>query len=136
MGDRALWNALVAAYAVLAIGSVIPFAAVYGISRAQSGDNKRALGLAMDLTTIFLVGIVSVLLNRVFGMHMGFYMILLFMLLGAGLIGNAQFRLRGKVDGVRLFRAIWRLSFFALAVLYILLMAVELVLFFVRGDWE
>lgn len=131
-----MWNALVAAYAVLAIGSVIPFAAVYGISRAQSGDNKRALGLAMDLTTIFLVGIVSVLLNRVFGMHMGFYMILLFMLLGAGLIGNAQFRLRGKVDGVRLFRAIWRLSFFALAVLYILLMAVELVLFFVRGDWE
>ncbi|MEK0313057.1 DUF3397 domain-containing protein [Cohnella sp. 56] len=131
-----MWNALVAAYAVLAIGSVIPFAAVFGISRAQTGDNKRALGLAMDLTTVFLVGIVSVLLNRVFGMHMGFYMILLFMLLGAGLIGNAQFRLRGKVDGLRLFRAIWRLSFFALAVLYILLMAVELVLFFVRGDWE
>lgn len=130
-----MWNALVSAYAVLAIGSVIPFAAVFGISSMQTRDKKRAMGLAMDLTTIFLIGIVSVLLNRTFGIHMGFYIILLFMLLGAGLIGNAQFRLRGKVNGLKLFRAIWRLSFFALAVLYILLMAVEIVRFLARGDW-
>ncbi|SFB35751.1 Protein of unknown function [Cohnella sp. OV330] len=131
-----MWNALVSAYAVLAIGSVIPFAAVYGISNMQTGDKKRAMGLAMDMTTIFLVGIVSVLLNRAFGIHMGFYMILLFMLLGAGLIGNAQYRLRGKVDGLKLFRAIWRLSFFGLAVLYVLLMLIEIVRFLAGGEWE
>lgn len=131
-----MWNALVSAYAVLAIGSVIPFAAVYGISNMQTGDKKRAMGLAMDMTTIFLVGIVSVLLNRAFGIHMGFYIILLFMLLGAGLIGNAQYRLRGKVDGLKLFRAIWRLSFFGLAVLYVLLMLIEIVRFLASGEWE
>lgn len=115
---------------------MIPFAAVYGISAMQTGDKKRAMGLAMDMTTIFLIGIVSVLLNRAFGMHMGFYMILLFMLLGAGLIGNAQYRLRGKVDGLKLFRAIWRLSFFGLAALYVLLMLIEIVRFLAGGEWE
>ncbi|MFD2333901.1 DUF3397 domain-containing protein [Cohnella sp. GCM10020058] len=131
-----MWNALVSAYAVLAIGSVIPFAAVYGISTMQTGDKKRAMGLAMDMTTIFLIGIVSYLLNRVFGIHMGFYIILLFMLLGAGLIGNAQYRVRGKVDGLKLFRAIWRLSFFGLAALYVLFMLIEIVRFLAGGEWE
>lgn len=131
-----MWNAIVAAYAVLAIGSFVPFAAVYGISSMQTGNKKRALGLAMDLTTVFLIGVVSYLLNRTFGMHMGFYLILLFMLLGAGLIGNAQYRLRGKVDGLKLFRAIWRLSFFGLAALYVLLMIVEIVRFLAGGEWE
>ncbi|WP_217596139.1 DUF3397 domain-containing protein [Cohnella sp. GbtcB17] len=131
-----MWNAIVAAYAVLAIGSFVPFAAVYGISSMQTGNKKRALGLAMDLTTVFLIGVVSYLLNRTFGMQMGFYLILLFMLLGAGLIGNAQYRLRGKVDGLKLFRAIWRLSFFGLAALYVLLMIVEIVRFLAGGEWE
>ncbi|MDI4646572.1 DUF3397 domain-containing protein [Cohnella hashimotonis] len=131
-----MWNALVSAYAVLAIGSVIPFAAVYGISTMQTGDKKRAMGLAMDMTTIFLIGIVSYLLNRVFGIHMGFYIILLFMLLGAGLIGNAQYRVRGKVDSLKLFRAIWRLSFFGLAALYVLFMLIEIVRFLASGEWE
>ncbi|MFC3798183.1 DUF3397 domain-containing protein [Cohnella sp. GCM10012308] len=131
-----MWNALVSAYAVLAIGSVIPFAAVYGISTMQTGDKKRAMGLAMDMTTIFLIGIVSYLLNRAFGIQMGFYIILLFMLLGAGLIGNAQYRVRGKVDGLKLFRAIWRLSFFGLAALYVLFMLIEIVRFLAGGEWE
>lgn len=131
-----MWNALLYAYAVLAIAAVIPFATVYAVAAARTGNKKRATGLAMDTTTFFLVGIVSALINRVFGIQMGFYMILLFMLLGAGLIGNAQYRARGKVDGARLFKAIWRLSFMGLAVLYILLMLIALIRFLAQGDWQ
>ncbi|MOA18947.1 hypothetical protein D3C78_1392940 [compost metagenome] len=41
------------------------------------------------------------------------------MLLGAGLLGNAQFRKRGAIDGKKIFRTVWRLSFFAMSALYI-----------------
>ncbi|MBB6673233.1 DUF3397 domain-containing protein [Cohnella nanjingensis] len=122
-----LWEALVSAYAFLAIVPVLPFLLVFGVASVRSGDRQRAIRLAMDITTAFLIGIVASLINKLLGNHFGPYLILLFMLLGAGLIGNAQYRMRGKVNGMRLFRAIWRLSFFAMSVLYILLMLVELV---------
>ncbi|MCC3372844.1 DUF3397 domain-containing protein [Cohnella sp. REN36] len=122
-----LWEALVSAYAFLAIVPVLPFLLVFVVAAARGGDRQRAIRLAMDITTAFLLGIVASLLNKLLGNQFGPYLILLFMLLGAGLIGNAQYRLRGKVNSMRLFRAIWRLSFFAMSVLYILLMLVELV---------
>lgn len=49
------------------------------------------------------------------------------MLIGGGLIGNAQNRARGKVDPRKLLRAVWRLSFFGLSVLYIILMLLAIV---------
>ncbi|MBN2983359.1 MULTISPECIES: DUF3397 domain-containing protein [Cohnella] len=122
----AIWEALKYAYAALAVVPMIPFLLVFLVVHARSKDKKRAIQLSMDVTTLFLIGIVSSLLNQ-FGTSFGPYLILLFMLLLAGLIGNAQNRVRGKVDGTKLVRAVWRLSFFMLSVVYVLLMAVTLV---------
>ncbi|MFD2880000.1 DUF3397 family protein [Paenibacillus rhizoplanae] len=47
-----------------------------------------------------------------FDSSFGFFLILLIVLISAGLIGGAQNRLKGGVDGKRLLRAVWRLSFF------------------------
>jgi len=121
----ALWNALTTAYAVLAVVPIVPFMVIYTIVYVRSRDRKRAIKLSMDVTTFFLVGCVATLLNGL-GTSFGPYMILLFMLLVAGLIGNAQNRARGKIDAARLIRAVWRLSFFFMSVLYILLGTIEL----------
>lgn len=83
--------------------------------------------LAMDVTTLFLLLSVSALFNILFDVRFGFYFILLIVLISAGLIGGAQNRLKGKVDGRRLFRAVWRLSFFFLCVLYILFLFIVLI---------
>lgn len=121
----ALWNALVQAYSYLALVPIIPFLIIYIIIKVRSGDKQRAIKVSMDVTTLFLIGVVSSQLNRM-GTTFGPYIILLFMLITAGLIGSAQNRIRGRVDARKLIRAIWRLSFLVLSILYVLLMIIGL----------
>jgi hypothetical protein len=123
-----IWNALTEAYMVLAGLPFIPFMIVYLVGVMRGMEKKKAIRLAMDITTVFLLGIVAALLSKLSGSSFGFYFIVLVMLIGAGLIGNAQNRIRGKINPSKIFRAIWRLSFFAMALLYILLMSLQLIL--------
>ncbi|WP_235680129.1 DUF3397 domain-containing protein [Paenibacillus albicereus] len=118
-----LWESLKTIYAVLAAVPFLPFAAVYFGSRLLAGDKDRSFRLAMDVTTLLLIGCVAVLFNRVFSTTFGLYGILLLMLLGGGFIGNLQHRRRGKVDAAKAFRAVWRAGFFVMSLLYVLLMA-------------
>ncbi|MFB9280009.1 DUF3397 domain-containing protein [Cohnella cellulosilytica] len=122
-----IWNALVQAYAFLATVPVIPFILVFVIMTFIGSDRKSAIQLSMDITTAFLFGCVASLLNG--RLHTGFgpFFLLLVMLIGGGLIGSAQNRVRGKVDPKKLLRAVWRLSFFGLSALYILLMLLAIV---------
>ncbi|MBB6729667.1 DUF3397 domain-containing protein [Cohnella zeiphila] len=121
----ALWNALVTAYAVLALVPILPFMLIFAVVYIRTRDRKRAIKLSMDVTTFFLVGCVATLLNGL-GTTFGPYLILLFMLIVGGLIGNAQNRSKGRIDATKLVRAVWRLSFLMMSVLYILLGLVEL----------
>lgn len=123
---NAIWNSIVHIYGYLALLPVIPFIVVFFAYKIYAKDTKKAVRLAMDVTTVFLIGIVAVLFDRQFGSRFGLYGILLVMVLGAGLLGNAQFRKRGIVDAKKIFRTIWRLSFFSMAVLYVLLMFIGL----------
>ncbi|RKP55257.1 DUF3397 domain-containing protein [Cohnella endophytica] len=122
-----IWKALVSAYAFLATVPVIPFLLVYFVASTRGGDRKSAFRLAMDLTNAFLIGCVAELLNRRLHTSFGLFFLILLLLIGGGLIGNAQNRIRGKVDAGKLFRAVWRLSFFLMVPLYVLLMFFELV---------
>lgn len=123
----AIWGSLVQAYAFLAVVPIIPFLLIYWIVKAWRGDRNRAMRTAMDITTAFLIGCVAMLLNYRFSTDFGLYFILLLLLIGGGLIGNAQNRIRGKVDTARLLRGIWRLTFFLMGMMYILLMFLELI---------
>jgi len=113
-------------YAALALIPVIPFVIVLFGYGAVVQDRKKAFRIAMDVTTIFLIWCVAALFNLLFGSNFGIYGILLVMLLGGGLLGNAQFRKRGAVDVKRVLRTVWRLCFFAMSVLYIVFMFISI----------
>jgi hypothetical protein len=122
-----IWKSLVDAYALLAVVPIIPFLLVYIVASIRGGDRKRAFRLAMDVTNAFLIGCVASLLNSRLNTNFGLFFIILLLLIGGGLIGNAQNRIRGRVDTARLVKAVWRLSFFGMTILYVLLMSMELI---------
>jgi hypothetical protein len=124
----AIWGSLVQAYAFLAVVPVIPFFLVYWIVKVRRADRRKAIRTAMDVTTAFLIGCVAMLLNRRLSTDFGLYFIILLLLIGGGLIGNAQNRIRGKVDTSKLVRGVWRLTFFLMGLMYLLLMCLEIIL--------
>lgn len=111
----------------LSVIPIFPFLLVYFISVATGREPRRALMLAMDVTTLFLMLSVSALFNNLFSSSFGFYLTLLIVLLAAGLIGGAQTRLKGQVNGKRLLRAVWRFSFLFMGAGYLLFMIVGLI---------
>ncbi|MFX3633132.1 MAG: DUF3397 domain-containing protein [Candidatus Pristimantibacillus sp.] len=121
-----LWESLRYTYAGLAVLPIIPFFLIFYGYKAYTRDRKKAIRLAMDVTTALLIGCVAYLMNNLFNSSFGLYGIVLIMLIGGGLLGNAQFRKRGSVDVKRIFRAIWRMGFFAMAILYIPLMCIAI----------
>ncbi|MFS0727596.1 DUF3397 domain-containing protein [Paenibacillus sp. 1P07SE] len=117
-----LWESAKQVYAFLAVIPVVPFVLIYLGYSAYFGDRKKAFRLAMDITTLLLIGCVTVLFNRLFGSNFGFFGILLLLLIGAGLLGNLQYRTKGRIDVRRIARAVWRIGFFVMSMLYIVLM--------------
>lgn len=114
-------------FITLSVIPIVPFLIIYFIGSGLKKEKRKTFLLAMDVTTIFLLLSVSAIFNIIFNSGFGFYLILLIVLISAGLIGGAQNRLKGKVDGKRLFRAVWRLTFFFMSVSYILFMFVGLI---------
>ncbi|MFC5532169.1 DUF3397 domain-containing protein [Cohnella yongneupensis] len=125
-----IFDVLTRVYATIALIPIIPFFVVYFVVSTRGGDRKRAIRAAMDVTTAFLIATVAVLINLRLGTTFGLYLIILIMLIVGGLIGNAQNRVRGQVDAAKLIRAVWRLTFFGMSVLYVIFMFVEIVVIF------
>lgn len=112
---------------IMSVVPVIPFILVYVTVTLRKKDRKQAMRLAMDVTTLFLLISVSALFNNFFQAKFGFYLILLLLLITAGLIGSAQNRWKGQVDGKRLVRAVWRLAFVTMSISYILFTFIGLI---------
>ncbi|MFD0715125.1 DUF3397 domain-containing protein [Paenibacillus sp. GCM10027626] len=119
-----IWVSFKHLYAVLAVVPIVPFLLVYFGLGAYTGDRKKAFRTAMDVTTALLIGCVAVLFNHIFGKSFGLYGILLILLIGAGLLGNVQYRLKGIVDIKKILRAVWRLGFFMMSFVYLVLMGI------------
>lgn len=122
----AIWGSIEKLYTILAVIPIIPFAIVLFGYGAYIRNRKKAIIMAMDVSTAFFILCVAALFNMVFNNSFGLYGILLVMILGGGLLGNAQFRKRGSVDVKRVFRAVWRMSFFAMSALYVVFMVILL----------
>ncbi|XEC96858.1 DUF3397 domain-containing protein [Paenibacillus tarimensis] len=123
---QAIWDVIIHTYAFLAVIPVVPFLIIYFVHNTVTGDKKKALRLSMDITTPLLILCVAALFNDIFDKTFGFYGILLFMLIGWGLLGNLQFRTKGKLDMKRITRAVWRVGFFVMGVMYVLLMVIAI----------
>ena len=91
-------------FIVLSILPFFPFFLVYWGMYVWKKDKRKALRMAMDVTTFFLVFSVSALFNLTFDSNFGFYLTLILILVALGFIGGAQNRLKGKVDRGRMFR--------------------------------
>ncbi|APO46897.1 MULTISPECIES: DUF3397 domain-containing protein [Paenibacillus] len=107
-------------FIVLSILPFFPFFLVYWGMYVWKKDKRKALRMAMDVTTFFLVFSVSALFNLTFDSNFGFYLTLILILVALGFIGGAQNRLKGKVDRGRMFRAVWRMSFVIMSFGYVL----------------
>lgn len=116
-------------YAVIATFAFLVFPLVWIIGYGIKGNKKIASRLAADITMIFLIGAVALLYDRLFDTSFkGFWIIVLFLLLLAGFIGNAQNRLRGKVDPIKIGRAVWRLGFLVLGFMYVLFFLIGIII--------
>ncbi|MBR2563594.1 MAG: DUF3397 domain-containing protein [Paenibacillus sp.] len=107
-------------FIVLSILPFFPFVLVYWGMMAWKKNRSVALRTAMDVTTFFLIFSVSALFNLTFDSNFGFYLTLILIIIALGFIGGAQNRLKGKIDGGRMFRAVWRMSFMIMSFGYIL----------------
>jgi hypothetical protein len=113
--------------AFLAVAPFFSFIALWFISFVIYNNKKKATAIAMDITTFFLIAVVSVMFNEIFNTGLGFWIILLLFLIAAGLVGNAQNRLKGRLDIVKLYKVIWRIGFLILGVLYILFILIGII---------
>lgn len=113
--------------AFLAVAPFISFFALWFVSYFIFRNKKKATALAMDITMFFLIAVVSVMFNEIFNSGLGFWLILLFFLIAAGLMGSAQTRLKGRVDAVKIYKVIWRIGFIFLGVLYILFIFIGII---------
>lgn len=120
-------NVLIHIYAFSAAVPFLWFFVLWVAGYIWKRDGKRATKLAMDVTTALLIGSVSILFEQVFGSGFGFFLILLFFLIGYGLLGNFQYRAKGKINHRRIVRILWRVGFLILSVLYVLLLLIGLI---------
>lgn len=119
-------------FIVLSILPFFPFFLVYWGMYVWKKDKRNAMRMAMDVATFFLVFSVSALFNLTFDSNFGFYLTLLLILLALGFIGGAQNRLKGKVDGGRMFRAVWRMAFIIMSFGYVLFTLFGLIRYFMQ----
>lgn len=113
-------------YTFLALMPFVSFFAAWGIVYKVTKDKKKATSAAIDVTTLFLIGSVSVLTKRLLDSEFGLWFVVLMFLIAGGLIGNMQNRLKGKVDLVKILKAMLRLGFVVLSACYLLLLCIGL----------
>ncbi len=103
--------------------TVAPFVFFFGmwfVFYLVKKNKKKSTELAMDVTTFVLIISVSFMSYAIFNSSLGFWIIILLILLSAGFIGNVQNRIRGKIDLLKIYKVVWRISFVVLIGLYVI----------------
>ncbi|WP_025853438.1 DUF3397 domain-containing protein [Paenibacillus ehimensis] len=118
----ALFGWLQQLYTFLALVPFVAFFIVWVTVYYYTKDKRRATHLSMDITTLFLIGSVAFMSRNLFDSGMLLWTIVLLFLVAAGLLGNMQNRLKGKIDLIKIARTLGRLGFVLLAACYVLLL--------------
>ncbi len=111
----------------------IPFGLAWGAAYVYSRNTRLSTLRAIDVTVLFLAYIVQAMFDEVFGIAFGKYLLLLLFLISFGLLGGLQMQIKGAFDPVKIIRSIWRLGFFVLSLLYLLLLIVGIAIHFSRS---
>jgi hypothetical protein len=111
-------------YKALAYIPHLTFIVVWFLIYFLKRDKKKSTRLAIDITTVLLLGTVSMQMNKLFGSWLGFWFMLLIILLATGLIGRQQNDLRGFVHLPRIFKILSRIGFVILSFFYVILLII------------
>jgi hypothetical protein len=95
---------------------------IYFIKR----DKKKSTRLAIDITTVLLLGTVAMQMHKIFNSWFGFWFMVLIILLVTGLIGRQQNDLRGVVHFPRILKILSRIGFVVLSFFYVVLLLISL----------
>lgn len=113
-------------YKLMAVVPFVPFllmwAVVYGFTR----DKRKATYRAIDVTTLFLIGSVSLISKQLFNADFGFWVVILVLLVVCGLVGNLQNQAKGKINPWKLSKTLLRFGFIFLSASYILLLCIAI----------
>ncbi|MFC6331374.1 DUF3397 domain-containing protein [Paenibacillus septentrionalis] len=116
-----MWDIIKYIFSAIATFPILPFIIVFIGYELYSKDRKRSIRMAMDVSTVFFILSVGALFNELFNSGFGLYGIMLAMIIGAGLLGNAHYRKNGTIPWKRMLRVIWRVAFFVTAFLWLVL---------------
>ncbi|HIW32786.1 MAG TPA: DUF3397 domain-containing protein [Candidatus Paenibacillus intestinavium] len=121
-----MWDFIRTVFSAIATIPIFPFFIVYLGYNVFVKDRKKSIRLAMDVSAVFLIPCVGALFNELFSSNFGIYGILLAMIIGGGLLGNAHYRKDGVIPWKKIVRVVWRIAFFVTAFLYIIFIAIIL----------
>ena len=99
---------------------IIVYMTVYTISRRALRNNKKAVKVSADVTTIFLILAVHYAVIALFE-HSYLWIILIILILIAATVLFMHYKVREEVDLKRVFTSFWRASFLLFSVSYFLL---------------
>ncbi len=115
-----MWEMLRKLYAILAAMPPVGYLITYGLVYIVTKNRPLAHLRALDVTTLLLLSAVSVLWYNVTGGQGWVVVLSLFIFLGTCL-ALLQWWIRGHFHLRRWLRALWRLGFLLLSVLYVML---------------
>ncbi len=112
--------------AVCVIMPIIVYIIVYTISRKLLKNNKKAVRLSADITTVFLILAVHYAVIALFE-HSYLWIIIISLIIIASTVLFMHYKVREEVDLKRVFTGFWRASFLLFSVAYFLLAAIGIV---------
>ena len=115
-----MWDIIRYVFTVMSTVPFIPFLIVFFAYGLFEKERKQVIRVSMDVSTIFFILNVAAMFNTLFHSTFGLYGILLFMLIGGGLLGNALYRKHGNVQWSKILRIVWRITFFITVLLYVI----------------
>lgn len=113
-------------YAGLALVPFIPFLVAWFTVYFITSNKKRATRISMDITSVLLLGSVSIMLHEIFRSWFVFWLLILLFLIAAGLIGRQQNVLRGSIDVAKILKILSRIGFLVLSLIYIVLVIISI----------
>lgn len=106
--------------AACVIMPVIVYMIVYILSRKKFKNNKKALRLSADATTLFLIMAVHYAVIALFE-HSYLWIIMITLILLASIVLFMHYKVREEVDLKRVFTSFWRAAFLLFSIGYFLL---------------
>jgi len=118
---------IISIYKALAYIPHLSFIVIWFLIYFIKKDKKKSTRLAIDITTVLLLGTVAIQMHSIFGSWFGFWLMLFMILLITGIIGRQQNDLRGVVHLPRILKILSRIGFVVLSFIYVVLLLISLI---------